>query len=129
MRLAAVVAVLMCATLSSVVCTVSPGQKQALVDMFNECGGASWSFWAPYNPPWNLTTDPCDDAWSDVECDPHNTTIVYVALRIFRLFQKVTAWMLRNQIGLDCRLHSRFFLRSLLVFLLLSPSEAYNLQV
>jgi hypothetical protein len=76
MHTSLIAVVLACAALRSVYAAVSPGQKQALVDMFNECGGSKWDFWVPYNPPWDLATDPCDGAWSDVECDPHNTTVV-----------------------------------------------------
>ncbi len=54
---------------------VSADERAALVDLYNDTAGGSWST----NTNW-LTGDPCVDAWSGVTCDIVNTTVTQLQL-------------------------------------------------
>jgi len=52
---------------------VPAAEREALVDIYNHCGGYRWVHQANW-----LKGDPCSNAWYGVQCDPTNSTIVFL---------------------------------------------------
>jgi hypothetical protein len=53
---------------------VPTAQRAALMDLYNDCGGASWT---ACSGNWGVG-DPCTNAWACVGCNTANNNITYV---------------------------------------------------